>query len=394
MRDPYAVLGLDPSANDAEIKRAFRMRAKALHPDNNPDDPLAEAAFRDLTEAYATLTDPTLRAIIDQAQPPDADTDVEDEPRSRARSFFDLDREDLRQTIMPEKRESEPIRVADPDFPYKESWQLDQGEAAVEPPPPHWPEEPWTAMEAAGLNPDLAEKEREALREETSEGPDIFDELYASPDLGRKRHQAARPEALDQHYTITIPFMLAARGGYQRLLLAGDRDIEVPIPAGIEEGTILKAGGMGAPNPAGGRPGDALLRVQISPHPLFRRKGSTVFVSVPISLDEAVLGGSLKVPTLEGLVRVRLPPDLGAKAKLKLSGHGVPLDPGNPLAGKGDQILELELALPASPDQRLRSFLQSWRPTRSPREENGFDELVEHIAGEPLEPDPIEAAPE
>ncbi len=76
--------------------------------------------------------------------------------------------------------------------------------------------EPWTAMEAAGLNPDLAEKEQEPLGEEEDQGPDLFDELYASPDLGRRRSKKGRHEALDQHYSITIPFMLAARGGHQR----------------------------------------------------------------------------------------------------------------------------------------------------------------------------------
>ncbi len=381
MRDPYAVLGLDATANAAAIKQAFRLRAKALHPDANPGDPVAAAAFRELTEAYAILSDPGLKSEIDaelgQGEIRRPGGRRPDKGPSFRASFQDPVRE-----MWPE-RGPEPPRVADPDFPYKDAWEREVNRLHVAPPHPgHWPEEPWTAMEAAGLDPEQANPPEGAppnLSDHFEEGggapgPDLFDELYASPDLGRRRsRKAKRHEALDQHYTATIPFMLAALGGHHRVILAGDRDLNVPIAVGIEEGAVLRFHGLGSANPSGGEAGDALLEIRIAPHPLFRREGADLFVEVPIDLKEATLGGSVRIPTLKGSVLTKLPPALGARAKLRLTGRGLPMVAGDMEGARGDQILELKLVMPKEPDPALLSFLESWTPGESPRDESGFN---------------------
>lgn len=391
MRDPYAVLGLDATANQAAIKHAFRLRAKALHPDANPGDPVAAAAFRELTEAYAILSDPGLKSEIDAELGQGAARRPQGSRSEKESSFRSAFQDPLRD-MWPD-RGPDPVRVADPDFPYKDAWEKEVNRLNVAAPfPGHWPEEPWTAMEAAGLDPEQAASEAPPTSfsdelEETSEhsGPDIFDELYASPDLGRRRsRKAKRHEALDQHYTATIPFMLAALGGHHRVFLAGDRDLNVPISAGIEEGTVLKFHGLGSANPSGGEAGDALLEIRIDPHPLFRRAGPDLLVEVPIDLREAVLGGSVRIPTLRGSVLTKLPPGLGAEAKLRLTGYGLPQVAGDVQGSRGDQILELRLVLPKEPDPILLSFLESWTPGEQPREASGFDdELARGRAARP-----------
>lgn len=417
MRDPYSILGLDPSASQAEIKHAFRLRAKLLHPDANPGDPVAEAAFRSLTEAYATLSDPLLKSMVDAHLPPDAKADSGEDESVTANPIFDWPEEEQEPEdgVWP-AREAAPLRFADPDFPYKEAWaQAARNRAGNPPAPSHWPEEAWTAMEDAGLNPERQETatapararaqpdlegELDEIGAEPGFEPDLFDELYASPDLGRKRSPKAKPHAaLDQHYSITIPFLLAARGGTQRLLLGGDHDVDLAIPAGVDDGTVLRLPGLGSANPSGGAAGAAVFRLTVDSHPLFRRTGADVLLALPIGLDEAVLGGSLQVPTLRGLVRVKLPPGLGAQAKLRLTGYGLPRiasmeDPEGQQAERGDQILELSLALPAEPDPRLMEFVETWRPARSPREEAGYEELLERLGGGPQEAPTIQVEPQ
>ncbi len=384
MRDPYAVLGLDATASPAAIKQAFRLRAKALHPDANPGDPVAAAAFRELTEAYALLSDPALRSEVDadlgRGAPGRGERDRQDRGGSAAAS-------DPVREMWPD-REQAGWRPTDPDFPYREAWEAEANRLHVAPPfPGHWPEEPWTAMEAAGLDPDQQAVGEGGMAANFSEyfdeadagpGPDLFDELYASPDLGRKQsRKARRHEALDQHYTATIPFMLAARGGHHRLILASDRDLRVPIPAGAEEGQVLRFAGLGSANPSGGEAGDALITLRIASHPLFRRDGATLLLEVPIDLKEATLGGSVRVPTLTGSVVAKLPPGLGARAKLRLSGRGLPLQPGDSAGPRGDMVLELRLVLPKEPDPDLLTFLEQWHPKEQPREASGFERFLE-----------------
>jgi len=377
MLDPYAVLGVSPDANLATIKRAFRQRAKALHPDANPGDPVAAAAFRELTMAYALVSDPGSRAKVDAAQPPDADADL-DEREAGQGSSTDWD-EAFKSIWSGAERRPDPRRwrPIDPDFPYEDEWETEaaQGDEKSS----HWPEEPWTAMEAAGLDPDQDSGRQSRQNADTDES-DLFDELYASPDLGRKRsRKAARHESLDQHYTIAVPFMTAACGGRRRLLLAGGRDVEIAIPAGVGEGEILRFHGLGSANPSGGDAGDALITVTIDPHPLFRREGEDIVIAVPIGLDEAVLGASIRVPTLDGVVRAKLPAWVGAKAKLKLKERGLPKERGNWQGPRGDQILEVHLVLPSAPDPELEAFVRSWRTANNPRRDGGFDKLVERL---------------
>ena len=103
----------------------------------------------------------------------------------------------------------------------------------------------------------------------------------------------------DRQFALTVDFVEAATGGRKRLALSPDEWLDVTIPAGIEQGQVLRLKGKGAPGFGGGPPGDALIEVHVAPHPLFRREGDDIHVELPVSLAEAVLGARVPVPTVE-----------------------------------------------------------------------------------------------
>ena len=142
------------------------------------------------------------------------------------------------------------------------------------------------------------------------------------------------------------------RGGRQRLQLDGGRTIEVDVPAGTESGKMLRLKGQGDASPLGGPAGDALVQIEVAADPDFRRQGQDIHVDVPISLAEAVLGARITVPTLDGPVRLTVPPGSSSGRTLRLKGKGIAL----PGAGHGDQYVRLLVVLPDEPDAELEDW--------------------------------------
>ena len=166
----------------------------------------------------------------------------------------------------------------------------------------------------------------------------------------------------DAHYGLTVSFLDAANGAVRRLTLPDGRTLDVTIPAGLRDGHVLRLKGQGLPGTGSGVPGDALIEVSVSPHPYFRRAGNDVVLELPVTLQEAVLGASIEVPTVKGKVRLTIPPQSGNGRRLRLAGQGI--------AG-GHQVVELKLVLSTRHEPNLEKFLKDWQPDHpiDPRKE-------------------------
>jgi len=165
-------------------------------------------------------------------------------------------------------------------------------------------------------------------------------------------------------YRLRVPFADAASLKAQRITLADGKTIDLKLPAGVEDGTQMRLSGKGEPGPAGN--GDALVTIAIEPHAFFRREGDDVRLELPITLDEAVLGAKVKVPTVDGAVMLTVAAGSGSGKVLRLKGKGFSRKRG----GRGDQLVALEIELPDDVGE-LAGKLDGWRDTRNVRAKLG-----------------------
>jgi DnaJ-class molecular chaperone len=187
---------------------------------------------------------------------------------------------------------------------------------------------------------------------------DFFSDLFGSGGAGEARRQTFRMRArgADVSYTLPVDFIEAAKGARKRVVVDG-RTIDVTIPAGVRDRQMLRLKGQGGPGYDGGPPGDAYVEVHVQPHPLFERKDMNVHVELPVSLAEAVLGGRIEVPTVDGPVTMTVPRGANTGTTLRLRGEGI----RDPKSGqRGDQYVRLKVVLPKEPDPELEAFLEEW----------------------------------
>src|SRR6516162_2895516 len=186
---------------------------------------------------------------------------------------------------------------------------------------------------------------------------DLF-AAFGSGRGGRRRGgEGFKARGADRHYTLTVGFVEAATGAKERLSLAPEEWLDVTIPAGINDGQVLRLRGKGGPGVGGGSGGDALIEVHIAPHPLFRREGDNIQIELPVSLAEAVLGARVSVPTVTGPVTMTIPQGSDTGAQLRLRGKGIQRK-NNP----GDQYVTLKVVVGRSGDPELAAFLEKWAP--------------------------------
>ena len=311
MRDPYDVLGVSKTASEAEIKKAFRSLAKKHHPDTHGGDPTAKKKFQEISGAYDIVGDKEKRAKFDRGE-----IDASGNPRG-----FDPGAQGF---------EGHPFAggARGPrDFHF--TWNDQPGETA------------------------------EGFRAE-----DIFSDLFGGG--GRRRTQARKGE--DFAFEITVSFEEAARGGTRRVMLPDGREIDVRIPVGLKDGQQIRLKGQGGPGRNGGPPGDVMLQVSVAAHPWLTREGDNLKMDLPITLQEAVLGGSVTVPTLTGPVALKVPAHSNSGAVLRLKGKGIP-GRGSASGGEqaGDLYVKLVVTLPDKPDADLKKFAEGWKSAYDPR---------------------------
>src|SRR5438105_13874354 len=287
---PYEVLGVKPDASADEIRKIYRKLAKQFHPDLNPGKPEAEARFKSISAAYDLLSDPDKRARYDRGEIDE--TGAERPPRGY----------------------------------YRDHAEGAQG----------WRYQPEGEMDLSDLE-------------------DLF-AAYGSGGRGRRGEAGAgfRARGADRHFTLTVDFVMAAAGGKQRLSLAPEEWLDVTIPAGVEDGQVLRLRGKGGPGFGGGTAGDALIEVHVAPHPLFRRDGDNVLLELPVSLTEAVLGARVSVPAVTGPVTMTIPKGSDTGRQLRLRGKGFQKK------SPGVEIVTLKVFIGPSSDSELAAFLETW----------------------------------
>jgi DnaJ-class molecular chaperone len=186
-----------------------------------------------------------------------------------------------------------------------------------------------------------------------------FDDII-SEILGRGRREAEERVG-DTNLRLRLGFLEAALGGKRRVELPGGRTIEIAIPAGIDSGQSLRLKGQGASGPRGTRPGDVYLEIEVDPHAFWQRKERDIHLDLPVTLSEAVLGATVKVPTIHGSVAVKVPRGSNSGSTLRLKGKGIRSSDG----AQGDQYVKLRVVLPDPPDPELTKFLERWSAKRS-----------------------------
>ena len=278
--DYYQILGVSRSASADEIKRAYRKLAKQHHPDANPDNAGAQKKFAEITEAYEVLSDDTKRKKYDQ---------------------------------------------------FGDNWSKVGGAGGGSP------------FDGFGGGGGAA-------------GFDLNDILGgmfggggggASPFGGGGRRQTRPTKGENVDVDIRIPFQIGVEGGEHELTLRTGAKVDrltAKIPPGIPDGGKVRLAGQGHPGRGGGGAGDVIVTVRISPHPWFRREGTTLLVDIPITPSEAALGGKVDVPTLtDGTVVMSIPPGTSSGAKLRLREKGAP----DVKTGKrGDQLAVVKIVVP------------------------------------------------
>jgi DnaJ-class molecular chaperone len=189
---------------------------------------------------------------------------------------------------------------------------------------------------------------------------DILSEIF-----GREGRAGRRRRGQDVRYHLDLSFLDAVNGGKQSIVLPDGTTLDVNIPPGTRDGQILRLKGKGRPGVGDAPPGDALIEISVLPHPYFTRNGDDIYLDLPISLKEAVLGTKIKVPTPSGTVTAAVPKWSSTGRVLRLKGRGVPRPDGS----KGDQYVTLRLVLPQKPDPKLEQFVAQWQPAAdSPRQ--------------------------
>jgi DnaJ-class molecular chaperone len=298
MADPYATLGVARDASEADIKKAYRTLAKELHPDRNKDNPKAAERFSQVTQAYDLLTDKDKRARFDRGE-------------------IDGD--------------------GNPSAPFG-----------------------FGGGPGGGFRPGAGGRSQFDFGDGDAGGfEDLFGGLFGGSQRGGGgfgggsfgRRQA--PKGANVPYRLSVSFTDAATLSPQRIMLRDGKTIDLKLPAGVESGTQMRLAGKG--DPGAGGPGDAIVTIEVQPHRFFTREGDDVRLDLPISLAEAVLGGEVRVPTVEGAVMLKVPAGSTSGKVLRLKGRGFHKKSG----GRGDQLVTLMVDLPVG-DDALVEFVQGW----------------------------------
>lgn len=189
------------------------------------------------------------------------------------------------------------------------------------------------------------------------EGVDIFSELFR--DIRREGGGHGTAHGFDVSHRIEVEFLDAVNGASREIVLPDGRRLKVSIPPGTVDGHVLRLKGQGAAGAGGGKPGDLLLEVAVRPHPRFRRQGQDIAADLPVTLAEAVLGGKIEVPTVDGSVSLSIPAGANTGMRLRVRGKGVP----SPTDGRrGDHYVTLQVMLPERGNPELERFVREWAP--------------------------------
>ena len=310
-KDFYKILGVDKSVSDADLKKTYRKLARQYHPDSNQGDAKAEARFKEISEAYAVLSDKEQRAEYDQ------------------------------------------VRAMGGGARFTAGGTGQGGFEDV-----------FSGMFGGGGRGGQANMDDIfAMFNQPGGG---FGSGRFGQATGGFRGFGGPTKGQDVTATVTLDFIDATKGETMTLQGATGKPMKVKIPAGVTDGQRIRLRGKGHPSPDGGEPGDIVVQVTVRPHPVFTRDGLNLRVTVPVTFTEAALGATIEVPTLGGApVKLRVAPGTPSGRVLRVKGRGVQTSKGT-----GDLLAEVEVAVPAHLDERAREALERFQevePQENPR---------------------------
>ncbi|MDQ0319428.1 DnaJ-class molecular chaperone [Pararhizobium capsulatum DSM 1112] len=359
MRDPYTVLGVRRNAGADEIKTAWRNVAKAVHPDHNRDDPNAAARFAEAGRAYEVLKDPKLRNRYDYARR-EADLRRMEEMKRKSR-------EQARDTVDPETAEEMISRIFGAETRPQAKPQPIPKAASVQPqaevkadPKPETRIEPGVAAE-----PETAEQKPEAKPEvEKRYGPFGILPRAAAPAaelvsaIVRRIRGAQKPADkvpdIFSEATVTIADIL--RREKATATLPDGQTLKVALPPGTVDGSVIRLKEQGY-RLNGMIRGDLIVHVRIAADETFRPNGIDLHTTLPINIQDAVLGCEMRVDTPTGATSITIPAWSGSDQAIRLEGHGLPDADG----GRGALVVELRLMLWEKPDERITDLMRARR---------------------------------
>ncbi len=303
-RDYYDLLGITRDASNEEIKKVYRQLARRYHPDVNPGNKEAEEKFKDIGEAYEVLSDQVKRAQYDQFS-----------------RYWKQGGSRKQKSPVGDNRGGR-TGTEEVDF-----GQFSDFNAFLE--------------QVLGRNKDrvgatAATDTRDVFR------PGTKRTAYTVSSRAGRRNVEAR---------LTLPLEKAYQGGKERIRLEDGRSLEVSLPDGMFTGQSIRLREQGI---AGG---DLYLKITVSPHPFFKVEGADIFCQLPITPSEAVLGGQVEVPTLDGLVKMSIPSGVKSGQRLRLANKGYPDDKGR----RGDQIVEIQIVAPKNLSSQERELYEKLR---------------------------------
>ncbi|MER7797444.1 DnaJ C-terminal domain-containing protein [Microbacterium sp. NPDC096154] len=296
-KDFYKVLGVSKDVSAADLKKTYRKLARQYHPDSNPGDAAAEAKFKEISEAYAVLSDPAQKEEYDQ------------------------------------------IRAMGSGARFTAGGGGAGGFDDV--------------FSAFTQNRGSAQDFDDIFAMFNQGGGGRFGSGGFGRSTGGFRGFGGPQKGADVRARTTIDFVTAAKGETISLQSEEGKPFKIKIPAGVADGQKIRLRGKGRPSPDGGENGDIVVEVAVRPHPVFVREGLNLRVVVPVTFAEAALGATIEVPTLGGdPVKLRVAPGTPSGRVLRVKGRGIASQKGT-----GDLLAEVQVVVPAHLDDEAREAL-------------------------------------
>jgi curved DNA-binding protein len=322
-RNYYEILGVAKDVTSDEIKKSYRRLARQYHPDLNPGNKAAEEKFKDLSEAYEVLSDPFKRSQYDEYGNFWKQRGFQGGRSGRGKTWG-----------------SRGSDASNPDIDFGAFRDFNDF---------------FTQFLERNTAPETVRTTTQTTipKRDSSPPPRTSDPFQ--PRTSKTSYTVPPQPKRDAEARLTVPLPKAYAGGREIIRLEDGRKMEVTMPPGMVTGQRIRLKGQGVNG------GDLYLKIDVSPHAFFRIEGSDIFCQLPITPSEAVLGGSVEVPTLDGLVKMSIPPGVRSGQRLRMANKGYPNSDGT----RGDQIVEIQVSIPKELSDQERELYQKLRQSET-----------------------------